>query len=384
MGWLVYRLTDSPLLLGSVDFASQISSFAVGPLAGLVADRVDRRRFIILTQALAMLQAGILATLVLTGRIEVWHLFALGIFLGLINGFDMPARQALVPEMVERREDLPNAIALNSTIFNGARFFGPAVAGMLVAALGEGYCFLLNAVSYVAVIAALLAMVLPPRAARPAPPSFVQGLREGVGYAFRTVPIRNALLVVSLVSLAGMPYMSLMPVFAKKVLGGGPQTLGFLVSCAGIGAITGALYLASRRQTRGLPKVMAVASVVLAAGLMLFSRSQSLHLSMGLMVLIGGGMMAQMASANTLLQTLAPDDRRGRVMSLHMMAFTGTAPFGALWAGALATHLGAPLTLYLGGGVCLVGALAFSSQVPRMLRAMDVINPPGSVPAVEE
>lgn len=370
MSWLVYRLTNSPLLLGSVDFASQISAFAVGPLAGLVADRVDRRRFIIVTQILSMVQAGVLAALVLTHHIQVWHLFALGICLGVINGFDMPSRQALVPEMVTDKLDLPNAIALNSGVFNAARFVGPALAGLVVAAVGEGFCFLLNAVSYIAVVAALLAMRFPPHERPPAAASVWHGLREGFAYAFGSIPIRSVLLLMSLFSLAGTPYMSLMPVFAKQVMHGGPQTLGFLVSCSGVGAVCGAMYLASRRELTVLPKLMAVAGLCFSVGLLAFSRSSHLHLSMGLMVLTGFGLMVQMASANTLLQTLAPDDKRGRVMSLHMMSFMGAGPFGSLWAGATATHIGAPNTLLLGAGLCLLGALAFGTQAQRVQKAL--------------
>jgi MFS family permease len=366
MSWLVYRLTNSPLLLGSVDFAGQLAAVAVAPLAGLVADHIDRRRLIVVTQTFAMLQAGVLAALVLTGHIQVWQLFALSMFMGMINGCDMPARQAFVVEMIDERADLPNAIALNSTIFNGARLIGPAIAGVLVARIGEGYCFLLNAVSYLAVIAALLAMRVSPRERPPAPTSLLHGLREGFRYAFGSVPIRNALLLIALTNLAGTPYMTLMPIFAKQILHGDSQTLGFLMSCAGVGAIVGALYLASRKQTHGLPKVMALAGLSFSVGIILFSQSRWLPLSMGLMLLTGFGMMAQMASANTLLQTLVDDDKRGRVMSIHLMSFMGTSPFGSLWGGAVANHLGAPVAVLIGGLLCLLAALAFATQVRRM------------------
>jgi MFS family permease len=371
MSWLVYTLTGSPLMLGGVDFAGQMTAFAVGPLGGMVADRFDRRRIMFATQGLAMLQACVLAYLVLTGTVQVWHLFALGMLLGLSNGFDMPARQAYVVEMIRDKQDLPNAIALNSTIFNGARLVGPSIAGVVIAATNEGTCFVLNAVSYLAVIAALIAMRVPPRQREANPPTLVAGLRQGFAYAWRTRPIRNTVLLIALANLAGTPYSSLMPVFAKDILHGGPQTFGWLMSCAGVGAIVGALYLASRANVKGLPLLTTTASFCFALGVMAFSQSTSLPLSMALMLLTGFGMMAQMASANTLLQTSVDDDKRGRIMAIHMMSFTGTAPFGSLWGGAAATHIGAPLTVLIGGGVCLLGAVGYASQ----LRAVQATGP---------
>lgn len=375
MSWLVYRLTDSPLLLGSVDFAGQITAFLTAPLAGVVADHFERRKLILMSQALAMGQASVLAYLVLSGHVQVWQLFALSMFLGMVNGFDMPARQAFIVEILRDRSDLPNAIALNSTIFNGARLIGPSLAGTLIAATSEGVCFLFNALSYVAVIGALLAMQVSPRVLPATRPRLFAGLREGFAYALKSPTMRNVLLLMALVNLAGMPYMALMPVMVRDVLRGGPQTLGFLVSCSGIGAIGGALYLASRKQTAGLLRVMSLASFSFAVGIIAFSQSRLLPLSMALMLLTGFGMMAQMASANTTLQTLVDDERRGRVMSLHMMSFTGTAPFGSLWGGAAATHIGAPATLLVGGLACLLGAAGFASQLRRM---GDVVAPQGS------
>jgi MFS family permease len=375
MSWLVYRLTGSPFLLGSVDFAGQITAFSVGPLAGMLADRLDRRRIMFATQSLAMLQACILAALVLTGTIQVWHLFALGMLLGLANGFDMPARQAYVVEMIRDKRDLPNAIALNSTIFNGARLIGPSIAGIIIAATSEGTCFVVNAASYLAVIGALIAMRVTPRERAANPPSLVAGLRQGFAYAWQSRPIRNTVVLIALANLAGTPYMSLMPVFAKSILHGGPQTLGWLMSCAGLGAIAGSLYLASRANVKGLPMLTTTASFCFALGVMAFSHSRWLPLSMALMLLTGFGMMAQMASANTLLQTSVDDDKRGRIMSIHMMSFTGTAPFGSLWGGAAATHIGAPLTVLIGGGLCLVGAAAYALQLRGMA--------PGAPPAAD-
>jgi len=369
MGWFVYRITDSALLLGSVDFAGQLAAVAVGPVAGMVADNVDRRRLIVITQILAMVQATTLAVLVLTDTIQVWHLFALGIMLGIINGFDMPARQALVVELIDDKADLPNAIALNSTIFNGARLIGPSVAGFLVLVVGEGVCFAINAASYVAVLAALLAMRLTPRERPAQTRRLMSGLKEGLRYALRSVPIRNALLLNGIMNLAGTPYMALMPVIAKTVLKGGPQTMGALVSSAGVGALCGAIYLASRRGTSGLPRLMVVACTSFSLGIILLSQSRWLLVSMALMVFAGFGMIVQIASANTLIQTAVDDDKRGRVMSLHMISFMGTAPFGSLWGGAAATHIGAPTTLLIGGCICLLGALLFATQLPRMIEA---------------
>ncbi len=367
MGWLVYRLTDSPLLLGSVEFVGQLSAVLVAPLAGMAADHKDRRRLILLTQAMAMVQATLLAVLVLTGAIEVWHLFVLGIMLGIINGFDMPARQSFIIEMIDNKDDLPNAIALNSTIINGARMVGPSVAGLTVAAVGEGVCFSINAASYLAVIVALLRIHVVPRRRPAQRPGFLAGLKEGLTYAGKSVPIRNTLVLNAVMNLAGTPYMALMPVLAKTVLGGGPQTLGLLMSSAGVGALGGALYLASRARPEGLPRLMAVACCSFALGIIALSQSRFLPLSMLLMVFTGFGIVAQLASANTLLQSIVDDDKRGRVMSLHMVSFMGTAPFGSLWGGAAATHIGAPLTLVIGGSLCLVSAAAFIWQMPRMM-----------------
>jgi MFS family permease len=365
LGWLVYRLTRSAFLLGLVGFAGQIPSLFVSPFAGVWADRWNRHRMIVATQALSMLQALVLAGLVLSGVVRVWHVLALSLFLGLVNAFDVPARQSFLVEMVGGRHDLANAIALNSSTFNAARLVGPAVAGAMIAAWGEGVVFLVNGVSYVAVIAALLAMRVPPRpppAGAPAPAW--HDLVEGVAYVSRSGPIRALLLLVSLVSLAGASYTVLMPVFAVDVLHGDAHTLGFLMGSIGVGALCGALLLAARRTVRGLGRYIVAAVGAFGASLAAFSFSRSLPLSLLLVGLAGFGLMVQMAASNTILQTIVDDDKRGRVMSFYAAAFMGTMPLGSLLAGGLAGVIGAPRTLQLGGAACLLGALAFSRALP--------------------
>jgi MFS family permease len=368
MGWLVYRLTHSPFLLGIVGFAGLIPTFILTPFAGVLTDRWSRHRILVVTQSLAMVQALVLAGLVLTGAIAIWQIIGLSIFLGIVNALDMPSRQAFVVEMVESRDDLPNAIALNSSIFNAARLIGPSLAGVLIAALGEGVCFLLNGLSYIAVVAALLAMRIRPGDGAPDAGPMWGKLKEGFAYAFGSAPIRSILLLLSLVSLVGMPYTVLMPVIAKEVLHGGSRTYGFLMAAAGVGALAGAGYLASRRSVRGLVRTIALAGSVFGAGLICFSFSRILWLSLGLMVLTGFGMMVQMASSNTVIQTIVDDDKRGRVMSFYAMTFAGMAPFGSLLAGWMAQRIGAPLTLAIGGACCIAGGVAFASRLPMLRR----------------
>ena len=370
MSWLVYRLTDSVFLLGIVGFLSQIPTFVLSPLAGVLADRLDRRRVLVVTQALSMAQALILAVLVLTGTVQIWHVMVLAVFLGLVNALDVPARQAFVVEMIGGREDLVNAIALNSALFNGARLVGPSIAGVLIAAVGEGWCFLLNGLSYIGVIAALAAMRLPPRRSDGQHGNMLEGIREGFAYTIGCVPIRSVLLLLSLISLVGMPYTVLMPVFARDILGGGPHTLGFLMGAMGLGALTGALYLASRRSVIGVERNIPMAASIFAVGLIGVSLSRILPLSLGLMMVTGFGMMVQMASSNTLIQTVVDDDKRGRVMSFYAMAFMGVAPFGSLLGGAVAGKIGAPYTLLAGGVCCLVGAALIGRRLPLLRDAV--------------
>ena len=362
MNWLVYRLTGSPFLLGVVSFTGQAPTLVFTPIAGVIADNYDRHRLLTATQIMAMVQAAVIAVLVLTNIIAVWHLVLLSLLLGIVNAFDTPIRQSLVVEMIENREDLGNAIALNSSMVNGARLVGPSIAGMLIATVGEGMCFLLNAISYVAVIIALMAMTLAPKYSRATRPRIWQAWREGVTYAFGSLPIRSVLVLLAVVSFMGMPYATLLPIFAKEVLHGGAQTLGFLMGAAGIGALTGAMFLASRDDVPGLEAVLVVAAAIFGAGLIVFSLSRVFLLSCALMILSGFGMMVHMAASNTLVQTLVDDDKRGRVMSLYTMALRGMVPLGSLCAGALASYIGAPATLALGGICCVLGGFAFASR----------------------
>jgi len=366
LGWLVYRVTDSALLLGVVAFSGQFPTFLLASVAGVLADRSNRHRILLVTQTLALLQALLLAFLVLTQVVQVWQLIALSILLGAINAFDMPTRQAFLVEMIQDRKDLGNAIAVNSSMVNVARLLGPSLAGVLVASLGEGICFLLNAVSYLAVIASLLAMRIARAAARSEHPPVLPQLIEGFRYAWTAVPIRAILLMLSLVSLVGMPYTVLMPVFARDVLGVGPDGFGYLMGCAGVGALAGALYLASRRSVLGLGRLLPLAAALFGLSLVVVSFSRALPLSMLLMSLTGFGQIVLMASGNTLLQTIVDEDKRGRVMSFYTMSFFGMTPLGSLLAGTLAERIGAPWTVLIGATVCIAGAAAFSLALPRL------------------
>ena len=366
LGWLVYHMTNSPFLLGVVGFAGQIPTFLLAPFAGVFADRWNRHRILIVTQSLAMVQALVLSLLVLTGTVVIWHIMVLSIFLGTINAFDTPARQSFLVEMVEKKEDLSNAIALNSSMVNVARLLGPSLAGILISVVGEGLCFLLNGVSYLAVIAALLAMKIKKREAKHQASKVWAGLREGFAYAFGFSPIGAVLLLLALMSFMGMPYTILMPVFARDVLHGGPHTLGFLMGASGVGALGGALYLASRKSVLGLGRLISVATALFGIGLVAFSHSRLLALSIPLMFITGFGMIVEMAASNTVLQTIVEDDKRGRIMSFFTMAFMGMTPFGSLFAGFLASRIGAPNTLLIGGLACLAGAAAFALKLPAL------------------
>ncbi|MGD0897472.1 MAG: MFS transporter [Thermoguttaceae bacterium] len=366
MIWLVYRLSNSEFLLGLVGFFSQIPSFFLAPVAGVFTDRWNLHRTILLTQTLAMCQAGILAVLALTGTVAVWHVLGLSVCLGLVTAFDVPARQAFLIRMIEGREDLSNAIGLNSSMFNGARLVGPAIAGFVIAVAGEGVCFLLNALSYLAVLASLLAMRLPPLAAAAPPQHVLHELREGFRYAFGFLPIREILMILALVNMAAMPLTVLMPFFAKVVLHGGPATLGLLTAALGLGALMGALSLASRKSVLGLGRQIAWASALFGLSLIAFSFSHVLWLSMLLLVASGFAVMMEMASSNTILQTIVDDDKRGRVMSFYAMAFFGVAPLGSLLAGSLAGHLGAARVVQLAGATCIIGSLVFARRLPAL------------------
>jgi MFS family permease len=356
MGWLVYRLTGSPFLLGLVGFSGQIPVFLLAPVAGFAADRWNRHRILVVTQSLALLQALALTALSFAGVLTVGHVIPLGVFTGLINAVDMPVRQSFVVEMLERKEDLGNAIALNSFMFNGARLIGPSVAGLIVAAAGEGVCFLINAVSFTAVIAALLSMKLKPRRPAPGGGGLFQSVREGFAYAFGTPPIRKVLITLAVASLFGVPFLVLMPVIARDLLGGAADTLGFLMGAAGFGALAGAMALALRKGPKGLGAWISLASSIFGIGIVSVSFSRTLWASLLFTAVAGFGMMVQIASSNTLMQTAADDDKRGRVMSLYTMALVGLAPLGSLVLGGLAGRIGARNTLLAGGVACLAGS----------------------------
>ena len=362
LSWLVYRLTGSAFILGVVGFSSQIPTFILSPFAGVLVDRMNKHRIIIATQVLLMIQAFLLTILVFTNNVSVWLVILLNVFSGLINGFDLPARQTFMIELVEKREDLGNAIALNSSIFNAARLIGPSIAGIIIAAVGEGTCFLINGISYIAVIIALFAMKIKP-AVTQEKSHVIKDFKEGFNYTFGFIPIRAIILLIGLVSLVGMPYTVLMPVFAKEILHGGANTLGFLMGAVGVGALFGAVYLASRKSVLGLGRVIVFASASFGIGLILFSLSSAIILSLIMLLLTGASMMIQMASSNTILQTIVEDKMRGRVMSFYTMAFMGMAPFGSLIAGSLASRIGAPNTLILGGICCIAGCINFCKSV---------------------
>ena len=370
VGWLVYRLTGSALVLGVVGFVGDLPAFLFAPIAGVLADRWPRYRIVVLVQSLAMIQALVLAFLVLTGAVTVGYIIALSMFLGLLNAFDVPTRQALLVELIERREDLGNAIALNSSMVNAARLLGPSLAGVLIATVGEGMCFLLNAISYVAVIASLLAMKIRPSQREATGARVLQELKQGFAYVFGFVPMRSILLLVGLTSLMGVPYQILMPVFAKDILHGGPFVLGFLMGCSGVGALAGAIYLAARKSVMGLESVIAGAAGIFGIGLIAFSLSRVLWLSLALMMLTGFGMIAQLSSSNTVLQTIAEDDKRGRVLSFYTMAYRGMVPLGSLLAGSLANWIGAPGTLFFGGTCCVAGSALFASKLSFLREAI--------------
>jgi MFS family permease len=363
--WLVYRLTGSAVLLGFVGFAGQVPVFLLAPFGGAVADARGRHPILLATQTASMLLAFVLAGFTLSGRVQVWHVFAIAGFVGVVNAFDIPARQAFIADMVGRG-DLVNAIALNSSMFNGARIVGPAVAGALVAGIGEGWCFFVNAVSYVAVITGLLLMRVDarPRSAREG--SAVENLVEGFRHVARTPPIRALLVLLGLVSLAGMPYAVLMPVFADRILHGGPKALGMLMGASGVGALAAAGLLATREGVRGLGRWVALAAGGFGVSLLLFAWSSSLWLSAVTLVPVGFCMMLQMASSNTLIQAMVPDALRGRVMAIYSMMFMGMAPFGALLAGTLADRIGAPPPVAAGGIVCIAGAIVFGLRLPAL------------------
>jgi MFS family permease len=381
--WLVYRLTHSALLLGVVSFAGQIVAFALGPLAGVWVERLNRRKLLVWTQAAAAVQSLAMAALTLAHVITLSEIIALAVLQGLINAFDMPARQSFLVQMVEDRNDLSNAIAINSSMVNGARLIGPAIAGLVIAAVGEGWCFLIDGISYLAVIASLVMMrIVPPIVHRNATTMFEQ-MREGWDYVRTFWPIRTILLLFALISLMGYPYMVLMPIFAAQVLHGGPATLGWLTGASGIGALVSALSLAVRKSIVGLTRMLQIAAAMLGCALILFGLSHTLWLSLALMVLAGFGLIQVASVSNTIIQSLVTEDKRARVMSYYTMAFFGAAPFGSLLAGALAHRIGAPHTVIVTGAFCVAGSLWFTFHLPKIsghLRPNDQDMGPRPVP----
>ncbi|EMR03268.1 MFS transporter [Cesiribacter andamanensis] len=368
LSWLVYRLTDSVFLLGAVTFCSQVPTFLLSPFAGVIADRFNRHKILLLTQTLSMLQAATLAALVLTETIQIWHVLALSAVLGIINAYDIATRQAFVIQMVDKREDISNAIALNSSMFNLARLVGPSIAGILIAWVGEGVCFLINALSYLTVLASLLLMRLKPYVRVVQEHRVWQSLTEGVGYAFGFPPIRALILIVALLSLFGMPFSVMMPVFARDILHGGANTLGYLMGASGIGALMGALFLAQRKSVLGLGRIMIFTMLTFGLGLIAFSFSEVLLISLLCMLVSGFGMIVTMASCNTLLQTIVEDDKRGRVMSLYSMAFMGMAPFGSMLAGTVAEYIGVSITLAACGLLCALSIIPFALNLRKLRR----------------
>jgi MFS family permease len=366
MAWLLYRLTGSPFLLGLISFSSQIPSLVLSPLAGVAADQWNRHRALLITQTLAMLQAVLVLIVVYSEGEIVWWLIGLGFFLGVINAFDVPLRQSFLVEMVPDRNHLGNAIALNSSVVNGARLVGPALAGVIIATWGEAACFLLNAVSYVAVLLALVAMRDLPIHAQPPQGKLFARLKEGLVYAFGFAPLRSLLVLLALVSFMSTSKNVLMPVFARDVLRGNASTQGLLMGATGVGAVGAALYLASRKSVLGLGRVIFLAAGFSGVGQIAFSYSSNLWISLPLLVITGACMMLHMAASNTLIQTIVEDDKRGRVMSLYSVAFLGVAPIGSLLGGILAARIGASATVRISGGICILAAALFGRQLPHL------------------
>lgn len=368
--WLVFRLTHSALLLGITGFAGQIPTFLLAPFAGVWVERMDRRKLLICTQVTAALQSLAMAALTLAHVITIGEIIALGMLQGVINAFDMPGRQSFLVHMVEDRKDLPNAIAINSSMVNGARLIGPAIAGVVIGAVGEGWCFLIDGISYLAVIASLFAMRVKPAEMRRGFSTMFEQMREGWVYVSAFRPIRTILLLFAVVSLMGWPYAVLLPVFAAQVFHGGPHTLGWLTGASGIGALVSGISLALRKTVVGLTRMIPLAAAMLGGGLILFGLSHTLWVSLVLMLFVGFGMMQGLSSSNTVIQTLVPEDKRARVMSYYTMAFVGMAPFGSLLAGSLAHRLGAPHTVMLTGSFCLAGSLWFTAELPKVRAVM--------------
>jgi MFS family permease len=366
--WLVYQLTDSAFMLGLAGFIAQIPSFVLAPFGGVIVDRWNHRNLLVVTQLLAMMQSLALATLALAGNISIWSIFGLSFFQGLINAVDAPARQTFVRDLIERPDDLASAIALNSSLINGAKLIGPAIAGIVIAQIGAGYCFLIDGMSYIAVIAGLLAMRFKPKPQAIVATNVLRRIQEGFIYVYEFAPIRAILMLMTMFSLMASPYATIVPIFATKILRGDAHTLGFLMAASGIGALSGAIYMSTRKTVLGLGKIVASAPFIYGTGLIAFALSRAVWLSVLAIAMVGLGAMLQIASSNTIIQTIVDDDKRGRVMSIYTMSFLGMAPFGNLLLGSLASHIGAPDTLMMSGGVCMVGSIVFAKQLPALRR----------------
>jgi MFS family permease len=378
-------MTGSVFLLGISAFAGQIPSIFLSPFAGVITDRLSRYKVLLWSQVFSMLHAFLLAGLVLTGNIMIWQIIFLSFIIGCINTFEIPARHSFVIEMVEKKEDLGNGIALNSLMFNGARLIGPSIAGILLAAAGEGICFLLNGISFLFVIISLKMMKLQKKDAGSKKTDIIKELKDGFSYTFGFLPIRHLILLLGLVNMMVMFYSTLMPVFAKEILGGDSHTYGFLMGAAGFGALLGAFFLASRETVLKLGRIVPAAVIIFGTGLVILSFSRIFILSLIIMVFVGMGLMLQAAASNTILQTITDDDKRGRVMSFYTMAIMGSAPFGSLMAGSLAKTIGTPYTILIGGLVSITGALFFLRKLPELKKIVRPIYVKmGVIPEVAE
>jgi len=363
VNWLIYKLTGSAFMLGMVNCFGQFPTFFLAPFAGVLADRVDRKRLLALTQILLMSQALLLAAMTITSSIQTWHVFLLTLMIGMINALDIPTKQSFISEMVSSREDLANAIALNSIVGNATRFIGPSVAGLLIAAFDEGACFLINGLSYLAMLASLWAIKLPPRERTVHSVHFFTELKEGIAYVYEFVSIKNVLMLLAIINLIGMPFMVLLPILAGEMLHGGPHTLGFLTGATGGGAVLAALWLASRSSIKGLLGIIALNAFLFGLSLVILSQSQSFMLSVVTLILTGFSMTALIAGSNTFIQTLVEERMLGRVMGFFTMTFMGMTPLGSLWAGLLAQKIGTQVVLVLSGAACCLGSLLFIYMV---------------------
>lgn len=388
MIWLVYHLTQSPILLGIVGFVSQIPNLVLVPFGGVLSDRWNHQRTLIATQALSMLQSFALAALTLTGTVHISHIIALSLFQGIVNAVDSPTRQAFVPEIVERKENLINAIALNSSLFNGARLIGPAIGGVLLASVGAGYCFLIDGISYVAVLLALLAMQIKSTTPKTAQTSLtfntvIQHLQEGFVYAFGYAPVRTILIMVGLVSFLGVNFVVILPIYSHEILHGDANTLGLLMAASGVGSLIAALQLSLRREVRGLGRLVAIAPIIYGLGMVAFAFSRSVWLSVLLLAILGFGSLLQSASSNTIIQTLVQDEMRGRVMSIYIMSFLGMISFGNLFQGTLVSLIGAPATVAVSGVICTLIAIFYARQLPRLQRIVWTSHPELAPPKLQ-